>query len=639
MAENQILVKFKPQGHQRLINAINKLSLSQTALEKGIKAYEKQLKRLNLQQGKYNETTLGGVRNNRIMGGSIATLRSAMLLYSFAVGAAITKIVNLTKQQAKLNNLADGFNNLSKEAGLSVGSLENLRKATNNTMSDMDLLTQANNALILGVAENTSQMAFMFDAAQRLGRALGRDTASSVESLVTGIGRQSRLMLDNIGIIVKAEQAYDAYAKSLGITADNLTDAQKKAAFMEATMKGVAEGVAKLGKETDNLQDDIQTLGSFFDNLTASMVSYFGLTDNIKTVTEFYAKQAKQISAVDDEQIEINKRFREQQSEIVKTEALLASFNSEEERLKEAIQENSKQMTGMLMKNFPEEFARLRDRNKELNEQLDDVQSNTGKFAQRVSEVQSKLTLMKSELAESIEKFKEGRERIIALNHELMLMGGEVVPRASDAVRKMNSEWDKYVQKVPQVIIPNQNLKASFGDMAASVVMNGNLANVAIRGLANEMSRLVFEGKSLTKLKLGDVLGKMALSMAFTGLLGGGAGLLLGKGFGASALAALGIAHKGGHIQPDGSIQRFARGGVIKGEDNVPILAQAGEFVMSRNAVEAIGVENLNRMNQGGSGAVNITFTGNVMSQDFIENEAIPQIKDAIRRGADIGVS
>ena len=60
---------------------------------------------------------------------------------------------------------------------------------------------------------------------------------------------------------------------------------------------------------------------------------------------------------------------------------------------------------------------------------------------------------------------------------------------------------------------------------------------------------------------------------------------------------------------------------------------------MSRNAVDAIGVENLNRMNQGGGGAVSVTFTGNVMSQDFIENEAIPQIKDAIRRGADIGVS
>ena len=37
--------------------------------------------------------------------------------------------------------------------------------------------------------------------------------------------------------------------------------------------------------------------------------------------------------------------------------------------------------------------------------------------------------------------------------------------------------------------------------------------------------------------------------------------------------------------------------------------------------------------------SVNISFSGNVMSQDFIENEAIPQIKEAIRRGADIGVA
>ena len=38
-------------------------------------------------------------------------------------------------------------------------------------------------------------------------------------------------------------------------------------------------------------------------------------------------------------------------------------------------------------------------------------------------------------------------------------------------------------------------------------------------------------------------------------------------------------------------------------------------------------------------GGVNINFSGNVLSQDFIEDEAIPMIKEAIRRGADIGVA
>ena len=86
----------------------------------------------------------------------------------------------------------------------------------------------------------------------------------------------------------------------------------------------------------------------------------------------------------------------------------------------------------------------------------------------------------------------------------------------------------------------------------------------------------------------------------------------------------------------------FEDGGLVGGrrhsEGGTMIEAEQGEFVVSRRGVDAIGVENLNRINQGGGAPVNVTFSGNVMSNDFIENEAIPQIKEAVRRGADIGV-
>ena len=61
---------------------------------------------------------------------------------------------------------------------------------------------------------------------------------------------------------------------------------------------------------------------------------------------------------------------------------------------------------------------------------------------------------------------------------------------------------------------------------------------------------------------------------------------------------------------------------------------------MRRSAVQSIGLETLNRMNRTGqSGAsVNVNFTGNVLSKRFIEKEAIPLIKNAIRKGHDIGV-
>ena len=88
---------------------------------------------------------------------------------------------------------------------------------------------------------------------------------------------------------------------------------------------------------------------------------------------------------------------------------------------------------------------------------------------------------------------------------------------------------------------------------------------------------------------------------------------------------------------------KMAQGGLVGGrrhsQGGTLIEAEQGEFVMSRNAVDTIGVENLNRMNRGVGGAINVSFNGNVLSDDFIESEAIPKIREAIRRGSDIGVS
>ena len=71
------------------------------------------------------------------------------------------------------------------------------------------------------------------------------------------------------------------------------------------------------------------------------------------------------------------------------------------------------------------------------------------------------------------------------------------------------------------------------------------------------------------------------------------------------------------------------------------IEAEQGEFVMSRNAVSAIGVENLNRMNDGsgGGGGTTININGGMISPDFVENELAGAMREATRRGANFGVT
>jgi len=107
-----------------------------------------------------------------------------------------------------------------------------------------------------------------------------------------------------------------------------------------------------------------------------------------------------------------------------------------------------------------------------------------------------------------------------------------------------------------------------------------------------------------------------------------------------SQLSQMGGGGSGGGGQVYGS---FEQGGYVGGNRHAQggtiIEAERGEFVMSRNAVESIGLETLNQMNQsGGGGSINVSVTGNVLTQDFVEGELAESIKEAVRRGSDFGI-
>ena len=90
------------------------------------------------------------------------------------------------------------------------------------------------------------------------------------------------------------------------------------------------------------------------------------------------------------------------------------------------------------------------------------------------------------------------------------------------------------------------------------------------------------------------------------------------------------VGHTGGYIKDNG-IQRFAQGGMVQGRDNVPILAQSGEFIMQRSAVQNIGVDNLAQMNSTGqSNGVTINIQGNMIgNESFVRDTLLPEISKA----------
>ena len=165
----------------------------------------------------------------------------------FAAQGLINGLQTSIKLSGEFQKVSIGFKNLSEQAGFSANTFNKLNSALDGTVNSMEIMKQANNAMLLGIFESEDQMAEMFDIAQRLGSALGKDATFAIESLTTGLGRQSKLMLDNLGIMVDVNRANEDYARQVGKTASELTDQERKQAFTNATIQSARELAASLG--------------------------------------------------------------------------------------------------------------------------------------------------------------------------------------------------------------------------------------------------------------------------------------------------------------------------------------------------------------------------------------------------------
>ena len=185
----------------------------------------------------------------------------------FAAKGIVSGLDTVINSGSKLKSVELAFNNMGKSAGFTENALKKFQAATDGTVSKLELMTKTNNAMALGIVESEDQFAELLDTAQRLGAALGQDTVMALDSLVTGMGRQSKLMLDNLGIMVDTQKAYDDYAVTLGKTASELDDNEKKIAFNNAAMAEANRIVNEMGEEQLTTSQKIAKLKTTFSDM------------------------------------------------------------------------------------------------------------------------------------------------------------------------------------------------------------------------------------------------------------------------------------------------------------------------------------------------------------------------------------
>jgi len=227
----------------------------------------------------------GGTSPFSRLSASIITLNQGLELTQRLIGGA-TRVargfVDALQEAARVEGLERSFSTLQESIGAdATASINGLREATRGLVSDLDLFQSANQAVLLGVDDGSGAFQQLTADAIKLGQAMGVTAKDAVDSLVIGIGRQSRLVLDNLGVVVKAEEAYKAFADQLGVTVDQLNDAGKRAAFTEAAFEAVRQKAAELADATETAGIASQRIIATFSNLRSELLQNLSANENL----------------------------------------------------------------------------------------------------------------------------------------------------------------------------------------------------------------------------------------------------------------------------------------------------------------------------------------------------------------------
>lgn len=153
---------------------------------------------------------------------------------------------------------SSGYGIMTRNVGEDTDRLlQQMKEATGGAVAAADMVKSANRAIGFGIdAETLPRLAEIAEAAARV---QGGDTTAMFNDIVTGIARQSQMILDNLGIMVTVSEANQMYAENLGLSADALTEEQQSSAMLYAVMAKGQSVIDMAGEKQMSLGSSIQT--------------------------------------------------------------------------------------------------------------------------------------------------------------------------------------------------------------------------------------------------------------------------------------------------------------------------------------------------------------------------------------------
>ena len=245
----------------KLEKELDKTSKAYNKTEKSADAYNKQEKALyqsNL------STAKGFSKMKETMGSGSSGLVGAYATLAANVFAA-TAAFNALRGAAQVQTLIEGFTFLGNAAGRTTMQIaEGMKDITDGALSTEVALRSAAIAFTSGF--DTKQIEGLTEVAKNASIALGRNMADSIDRLFRGVAKLEPEILDELGIMVRLDTAVQKYAAQLGKGATELTDFERRQAFLNETL---TQGALKYGDLSGRVDPNpFDKISAAFANLT-----------------------------------------------------------------------------------------------------------------------------------------------------------------------------------------------------------------------------------------------------------------------------------------------------------------------------------------------------------------------------------
>lgn len=250
---------------------------------KGVKSLGMQIQ--NAFQGTPIATATASIES---FSGRLLSLHPVLAGVAVAVGGFIAafKVAEIGEE---INAVTAQFDLLAKQAGAASTELKTqLESVAQGTIDTTDLL-KSTNKFITEFNGNTNRIPEILDIARKATNLFGGEVTENYERIGQAIASGNTRSLRSLGIIIDQETAYKNFARTLGISADELSEAGKKQAILNESLakgqeafKNVDPNIRELSTSYERLKVQIKeaadtaatsftnTFGSFFTSLLDS---------------------------------------------------------------------------------------------------------------------------------------------------------------------------------------------------------------------------------------------------------------------------------------------------------------------------------------------------------------------------------